>query len=237
VGTPAAIEAAAAAGFAAVELRAAGVDEPLRRALEAEGVQLAAAPLELSPEASRGERRELEQARAEALDALAELGGGTDEVVVLLLDATADPERLAAAGEVEAHRRLWTTGARLARLVDELHRAAEACRDRGLVPAALPRPGTLLETPREVDALAHALDVDLVGLCLDVEGWRTAGGDPAAFVAEFAELTAHVRVGEDVAVLPALRAAGYAGWVSADVGDEAGALAAARERLAEAGLG
>ena len=124
-------------------------------------------------------------------------------------------------------------GAALGAVLDAAHRAAERCRERGLVPAFLPRPGSAIEAPREIDALANAADLDLLRLALDVEGLRRAGGDPLAFVGEFAEITGYVRVGEDVAVVAPLAAAGYGGWVTADVGLDAASLAAARERLAE----
>ena len=171
-----------------------------------------------------------------ALDAVEELVGGDRALVPLLVAESDDAERAAAAGEVEQHRYLWTRGAALGAVLDAAHRAAERCQERGLVPAFLPRPGSAIESPREIDALANAVDLDLMRLALDVEGLRRAGGEPLAFVAEFAEITGHLRVGDDLAVLTPLKAAGYDGWVAADVALEAAALATARERLAEAGV-
>lgn len=221
------------AGFAAVELSAPpDAEAGAAEALGAEGLAVAGVVLLLRPwEPAAAALAALET----ALDAVEELADDDRALVPLLVAETDDAERAAAAGEVEQHRHLWTRGAALGTVLDAIHRAAERCQERGLVPAFLPRPGSAIESPREIDALANAADLDLVRLALDVEGLRRAGGEPPAFVAEFAEITSYVRLGEDAAVVAPLRAAGYAGWVTADVALEAGALAAARGRLAEAG--
>ena len=222
------------AGFAAVELSAPpDADAGAAELLGTEGLATAAVVLLLRPwQQAAAALAELET----ALDAVEELVGGDRALVPLLVAESDDAERAAAAGEVEQHRHLWTRGAALGAVLDAAHRAAERCQERGLVPAFLPRPGSAIESPREIDALANAVDLDLVRLALDVEGLRRAGGEPLAFVAEFAEITGHLRVGDDLAVLAPLAAAGYDGWVAADVPLDAAALATARERLAEAGV-
>lgn len=225
---------AAEAGFAAVELSAAPEAEAgAAELLGTDGLAVAGVVLLLRPWLPAAAAvAELET----ALDAIEELTDDDGALVPLLVAGTDDAERAAAAGEVEQHRYLWTRGAALGTVLDATHRAAERCRERGLVPAFLPRPGTAIESPREIDALANAVDADLAGLALDVEGLRRAGGDELAFVAEFAELIGYVRLGEDVAVVAPLAASGYAGWVAADVALEAGVLAKARERMADAGI-
>lgn len=231
VSGPQALEAAAEAGFAAVELPAAPDERSVER-LGAASLALAGVVLPILPRTSR-----LAQERAieEALDLVSAIGD-LDGTVALLLDATDDPERVAAAGNVEEHRFMWTRGSRLGQVADAAHRAADHARERGLEVAFLPRPGTPIETPREIDGLAHALDPDLLGLAFDAGGWQ---GDAVAYVAEFGELTRYVRIGDasDPDLLARLRASGYDGWVVAVVGDAVRELAAARERLADAGVG
>jgi sugar phosphate isomerase/epimerase len=231
VSGPSGLEPAAEAGFAAVELPA----PPDARAVERLGAASLALAAVVLPILPRSSRLAQERAIEEALDLVSAVGD-LERTVALLLDATDDPERAAAAGRVEEHRFLWTRGSRLGQVADAAHRAADHARERGLHVAFLPRPGTPIETPREVDALAYALDPDLLGLAFDVAGWQ---GEPLAYVAEFGELTRYVRVGDggDADLLDRLRVVGYDGWIVAAVGDETAALAAARERLADAGVG
>ena len=168
------------AGFAAVELSAhPDAEAGAAELLGTEGLAVAGVALALRP----WEQAAVALAALEtALDAIEELAGDDRALVPLLVAATDDDERAAAAGEVEQHRYLWTRGAALGAVLDATHRAADRCRERGLVPAFLPRPGSAIESPREIDALAGALDLDLVRLALDVEGLRRAGGEPPAFV-------------------------------------------------------
>lgn len=231
VSGPQALEAAAEAGFVAVELPAPPDERTVER-LGAGSLALAGVVLPILP---RSTRLAQERAIEEALDLVSAVGDLTG-TVVLLLDATDDPERAAAAGKVEEHRFMWTRGSRLGEVADAAHRAADHARERGLEVAFLPRPGTPIETPREVDALAYALDPDGLGLAFDVAAWQ---GEPLAYVAEFGELTRYVRLGDasDPDLLTRLRASGYDGWVTAAVGDGVSELAAARERLAAAGVG
>ena len=204
----------AEAGFAAVELSGCRTRRPARPSCSAR-------------RGSRWPASSCGCARRPAAAALAELEPALDAVEEL---AGVDPARwcrcwsprrttpcAAAAGEVEQHRYLWTRGAALGAVLDATHRAAERCQERGLVPAFLPRPGSAIESPREIDALAGALDLDLVRLALDVEGLLGGLASRQRSWRSSPKRTVYVRVAEDLAVVAPLAAAGYVGWITAGV--------------------
>jgi inosose dehydratase len=127
-----------------------------------------------------------------------------------------------------------------ARLVDGLERAVEISRSRGFEPAFHHHLGSHVETPREIEALLDASDVNLV---LDTGHMLLGGGDPVRALRDWGERIDHVHLkdvkldlirdapsmldrwsrgafcelGEgDVdldAFLAALSASGYAGWL------------------------
>ena len=84
--------------------------------------------------------------------------GGT-RPVALISDAFCEPERLAGAGRIEELPGHLALGrGRFALLVDNAHRAAERCRERGYDAAFHYHGGTYVETPREIDRFAERVD-------------------------------------------------------------------------------
>ena len=132
--------------------------------------------------------RELES----ALGLLSEAAEGRDQPVVLLSDASCEPDRVRYAGAIEAHPEAWLGERRQQLLFDNAHRAAEHCRERGFVTSFHPHAGSYIETPREVDALLEQMDTSLLGLCFDTGHSAFGGGDPLALLRHARELVNHV---------------------------------------------
>ena len=129
-----------------------------------------------------------------ALDILTEASESREAPVVILSDACEEPDRIRFAGAIEAHREAWLgeRGRRL--LLDNAHRAAERCRERGFTTSFHPHAGTYVESPREVDALLEQMDTALLGLCFDSGHCAFGGGDPLALLREAGELVNHVHL-------------------------------------------
>ena len=125
---------------------------------------------------------------------LTEASESREQPVVILSDACEEPDRIRFAGAIEAHREAWLgeRGRRL--LLDNAHRAAERCRERGFTTSFHPHAGTYVESPREVDALLEQMDTALLGLCFDSGHCAFGGGDPLALLREAGELVNHVHV-------------------------------------------
>ena len=191
---PALIEAMADAGYAGSELGPPGYlgrGREVGELLAAYDMQLAGSflPLRFSRDEGFAEdMRELES----ALGLLSEAAEGRDQPVVLLSDASCEPDRLRYAGAIEAHPEAWLGERRQRLLFDNAHRAAEHCRERGFVTSFHPHAGSYIETPREVDALLEQMDTSLLGLCFDTGHSAFGGGDPLALLRHARELVNHV---------------------------------------------
>ncbi len=191
---PALIEAMADAGYAGSELGPPGYlgrGREVGELLAAYDMQLAGSflPLRFSRDEGFAEdMRELES----ALGLLSEAAEGRDQPVVLLSDASCEPDRLRYAGAIEAHPEAWLGERRQQLLFDNAHRAAEHCRERGFVTSFHPHAGSYIETPREVDALLEHMDTSLLGLCFDTGHSAFGGGDPLALLRHARELVNHV---------------------------------------------
>ena len=104
---------------------------------------------------------------------------------VLLSDAFCEPDRDAlrrahrgAPGDLARRR----SASRL--LLDNVHRAAERCRERGFPVAFHYHAGTYVETPREIDAVrSRASTPSLLGLCFDTGHTRVRRRRPAGAAA------------------------------------------------------
>jgi inosose dehydratase len=129
------------------------------------------------------------QAALSLLDAASD---GRERPVILLSDAFCEPDRMRYAGAIEAHPETWLDEGRRQLLFDNVHRAAEVCRDREFVASFHPHVGTYVETPRELDALLEAMDVSLLGLCFDTGHSAFGGGDPLALLRASREIVNHV---------------------------------------------
>ena len=191
---PVLIDSIADAGYAGSELGPPGYlgrGREVGELLAAYDMQLAGSflPLRFSRDEGFAEdMRELES----ALGLLSEAAEGRDQPVVLLSDASCEPDRLRYAGAIEAHPEAWLGERRQQLLFDNAHRAAEHCRERGFVTSFHPHAGSYIETPREVNALLEHMDTSLLGLCFDTGHSAFGGGDPLALLRHARELVNHV---------------------------------------------
>jgi len=129
--------------------------------------------------------------------------------VVVLSDAFCEPDRMRYAGAIEAHPETWLDETRWQLLIDNVHRAAELCRDREFTASFHPHVGTYVETPREVYALLGAMDAELLGLCFDTGHSAFGGGDPLTLLRDTHELVNHVHFKDvDMPLLARLHAEG-----------------------------
>ena len=119
---------------------------------------------------------------------------GGERPVALISDAFCEPERLAGAGRIEELPETWLSDARFDVLVNNAHRAAEVCLNRGYRAAFHYHGGTYIETPREIDRFANRLDRERLGFCFDSGHSLFGGGDPVAFLDTYGELTTHVHL-------------------------------------------
>jgi inosose dehydratase len=191
---PALVQAMADAGYAGSELGPPGylgTGRDIGELLAAHDMQLVGSflPLQFSrDEGFAGDMRELEG----TLGMLTEAAAGREQPVVLLSDAFCEPDRMRHAGAIEAHPEAWLGERRQQLLFDNMHRAAEYCRERGFVASFHPHAGTYIESPREVDALLERMDPSLLGLCFDTGHSAFGGGDPLALLRQAGELVNHV---------------------------------------------
>jgi len=112
----------------------------------------------------------------------------------VLADGIDEPERRALAGRIQEHPEAWLSAERFSLLIDNLHRAAEICRNEGFEPVIHPHAGTYLETADEIARLVDRFDPSLVGLCLDTGHFRFGGADPVRSVNDYYEVLRHVHV-------------------------------------------
>ncbi len=191
---PALVQAMADAGYAGTELGPPGYlgsGRDIGELLAGHDMQLVGSflPLRFSrDEGFTADMRELEG----TLGMLAEAAEGREQPVVLLSDAFCEPDRMRYAGAIEAHPEAWLGERRQRLLFDNMHRAAEFCRERGFVVSFHPHAGTYIETPREVDALLEHMDPSLLGLCFDTGHSAFGGGDPLALLRQAGGLVNHV---------------------------------------------
>ncbi len=151
-----------------------------------------------------------------------------------------------------------TWGASLTRFVEELKPVAEHAERTGIALLVEPEPGLLIENSDQFEELMARVDSPAVSLNFDIGHFYCVGEDPAAAVRKLARYIRHFHV-EDIAAtrvhqhlvpgegaidfdsaFAAMRAIGYAGWVTVELypyinsPDEAGA-AARRFLLAKLG--
>lgn len=112
----------------------------------------------------------------------------------VLSEALDEPERHRWSGRIGEHPDVQLSRERVDAMVDNLHRAAELCREEEFVPVIHPHAGTYLETADEIDRLMGRLDPSLIGLCLDTGHFRYGGADPATCVRDYAALLQHVHM-------------------------------------------
>lgn len=194
----------AAGGYAGTELGPPGYlgDGPeLRRRLAERQLSLVGAFL--PQRFSRAEHAADDRAAMlEVLDLLA--AGQPDEVVpkAVLADASVEPERMRWAGQVPDHPEATLPRDRFGTLIDNLHRAGEAARERGFDPVLHFHAGSYVESAAEIHAVFDALDTSLVGMCLDTGHALFGGADPLELLATYGDAVRHVHVKDcDLSVL------------------------------------
>jgi inosose dehydratase len=125
----------------------------------------------------------------------------------IIADSFCEPDRLAFAGAIDQHPETWLPEDRHQMLIDNVHRAADICRELGFDPVVHPHGGTYIETDAEIRWVAERMDPAKVGLCLDTGHIRFGGGVPAAIATDYPHLIRHVHAKDcDVAVLRHARA-------------------------------
>jgi inosose dehydratase len=204
-------EAMAAEGYAGTELGPPGYfgeGRAVAELLGANGLALCGSFLPLRFSRREGFAEDL-RAMENALGVLEEASEGAARPVVLLSDAFCEPDRMAHAGAIERHPETWLGEQRQRLLVDNLHRAALRCRERGFPVSFHPHAGTYVETPREVAGVLEAMDTDLLGLCFDTGHSAFGGGDPLSLLRDAAALVNHVHLKDvDLELLARLHAEG-----------------------------
>jgi inosose dehydratase len=141
-------------------------------------------------------------AMLEVLDLLA--AAQPDDVVpkAVLADSSVEPERMRWAGQIPDHPEAALPRERFGTLIDNLHRAGEAARERGFDPVLHFHAGSYVESAAEIHAVFDALDTSLVGMCLDTGHALFGGADPLELLATYGDAVRHVHIKDcDLAVL------------------------------------
>lgn len=186
----------AAAGYAGTELGPPGYfgdAEQLRSRLRSRGLSLVGAflPQRFSRAEHAAEDREWMMG---VLDLLA--AGRPDDVMpkAVLADASVEPERMRWAGQIPEHPEAALPRERFGVLIDNLHRAGEAARQRGFDPVLHFHAGSYVESAAEIHAVFDALDTSLVGMCLDTGHALFGGADPLELLDSYGDCVRHVHV-------------------------------------------
>ena len=201
----------AAAGYAGTELGPPGYfgdAEQLRSRLGSRGLSLVGAflPQRFSRVEHAAEDREW---MIGVLDLLA--AGRPDDVMpkAVLADASLEPERMRWAGQIPGHPEAALPKERFGVLIDNLHRAGEAARERGFDPVLHFHAGSYVESAAEIHAVFDALDTSLVGMCLDTGHALFGGADPLELLDTYAGCVRHVHVKDcDLSVLRQVASSG-----------------------------
>jgi inosose dehydratase len=112
----------------------------------------------------------------------------------ILCDGFDQPLRMALSGRIADHPEAWLPEDRFRVFMDNLHRAAEMARSMGFDVVLHPHAGTYCETIDEVRKVMDAMDLSLLGLCLDTGHLRYGGGDPAQLVRDYRDHIRHVHL-------------------------------------------
>lgn len=201
----------AAAGYAGTELGPPGYfgdAEEMAAELRSRDLSLVGAFLPLR--FSRAEHIEADlDWMSGVLDLLA--AGKPNEVMpkAVLSDASVEPERMRWAGQIPGHPEAALSAERFRTLIDNLHRAGEACLARGFDPVLHFHAGSYIESAAEIHQVFDALDPALVGMCLDTGHARFGGADPLELLDTYASVVRHVHVKDcDLGVLSEVGASG-----------------------------
>jgi inosose dehydratase len=142
-------------------------------------------------------REKADEDRAWLADALALIAAASpagSRPFAVLSDHFDEPDRRAFSGRIQDHPETWLDSDRFRTLVENLHRAAEMCRNAGFEPVLHPHAGTYVETADEIARVMDAIDPSIVGLCLDTGHFRFGGADPVKAARDYRELIRHVHI-------------------------------------------
>lgn len=165
----------------------------LRERLTSRGLQLVGAFL--PQHFSRNEKAA--EDRAWLRDSLRLIREGAPQgsrTFTILSDHFDEPVRLAFSGRIAEHPEAWLSPARFEDFMNNLHRAAEICRNEGFEVVLHPHAGTYVETADEIAGVMDRLDPSLLGLCLDTGHFRFGGADPTRAVHDYHDLIRHVHI-------------------------------------------
>jgi len=112
----------------------------------------------------------------------------------VLSDASLEPERMKWAGRIPEHPEAALLPERFSTLIESLHRAGEACRERGFDPVLHFHAGSYIESAAEIHATFDALDTSLVGMCLDTGHALFGGADPVELLDAYGDIVRHVHI-------------------------------------------
>jgi inosose dehydratase len=112
----------------------------------------------------------------------------------ILCDGFDQPLRMEFSGRIAEHPEAWLPADRFPIFMDNLHRAAEIARSMGFDVVLHPHAGTYCETVDEVKRTMDAMDLSLLGLCLDTGHLRYGGADPAQLVRDYSDHIRHVHL-------------------------------------------
>jgi inosose dehydratase len=165
----------------------------VRERLTSRGLELVGAflPQHFSRDEKADEDRAWLQASLRLIRDGAPVGSRT---FAILSDQFDEPDRLAYSGRIPEHPEAWLPPARFERLIANLHRAAEICRDEGFEAVLHPHAGTYVETADEIARVMDRIDPALLGLCLDTGHFRFGGADPARAADDYRDLIRHVHI-------------------------------------------
>lgn len=118
------------------------------------------------------------------------------------------------------------------RIAHALNEIAKACQDLGITCCAHPHINQTIERRHEIAKLFSYVDTTIVKMCIDTGHLYAGGADPVEIINEYASLIKYVHLkdysdgyycplgtGEmdNEAILDALRAIGYSGWLIPEV--------------------
>ncbi len=194
----------AAAGYAGTELGPPGYFGDAAELKERLGTRALSLVGAFMPQ--RFSRAEHAPADRDAMIGILELmaEGRPDGVMpkAILADASLEPERMRWAGTIPEHPEAALTPQRFRLLIDNLHRAGEACRERGFDPVLHFHAASYIESTAEIHQVFDALDTSLVGMCLDTGHALFGGADPLALLNDYFDIVRHVHIKDcDLAVL------------------------------------
>jgi inosose dehydratase len=120
----------------------------------------------------------------------------------ILADASVEPERLRWAGQIPDHAEAALPPDRFQLLIDNLHRAGEACRERGFDPVLHFHAASYIESAAEIHRVFDDLDTSLVGMCLDTGHALFGGADPLELLDTYYDVVRHIHIKDcDLTVL------------------------------------